>query len=124
MSELSDVSHVMFVHDDVSVFVFNPDSSCWVTRLLPPVGVDGLHGAVRILSPLVVGRVNLPLARVKVDLFGAVPEKHTHTHDQLVFVVCQKYFWRCVFTHGLTCMTVPSVSTLSSRPFGKRFLMV
>lgn len=69
------------VQEDVAIFVFDPEPSGGVAGLLPAVGVDRLHGAVRILPPLVVGRVDLLLARVEMDLLGAVPERgSTHSH--------------------------------------------
>lgn len=61
------------VHDDVSVFVFDPDPSSRVVGFLPAISVDCFHGSVWILSPLVVRRVNFFLARVEVDLFGTIP---------------------------------------------------
>lgn len=62
------------VHYDISLSVFYPDASCWVAGFLPAVVVDGLHRAVWILAPLEVSRVDLLLARVKVDLLDAIPE--------------------------------------------------
>lgn len=44
-------------------------------RFLLAVSVDRLHGAIWILPPLVVGRVDLLLACVEKDLLGAVPER-------------------------------------------------
>lgn len=61
------------VHHHVAVFVFDSETSGGVARFLPAVVVHGLDGAVGVLPPLVVGRVDLPLARVEVDLLGAVP---------------------------------------------------
>lgn len=61
------------VQDDVSVFVLDPKPPCWVASFLPAVGVNGLHCAVWILPPLVFSSVYFLLARVEVDLFGAVP---------------------------------------------------
>lgn len=69
------------VHDDVAIFVFDPETSVGVARLLLAVGVDRLHGAVWILPPLVVGRVDLLLACVEKDLLGAVPGRgSTQSH--------------------------------------------
>lgn len=69
------------VHDDVAIFVFDPEPSGGVAGFLPAVSVDRLHGAVWILPPLVVSRVDLPLACVEKDLLGAVPERgSTHSH--------------------------------------------
>lgn len=61
------------VHHHVAVFVFDSEAPGGVARLLPAVVVHSLDGAVGVLPPLVVGRVDLPLARVEVDLLGAVP---------------------------------------------------
>lgn len=61
------------VHHHVAVFVFDSETSGGVARFLPAVVVHGLDGAVRVLPPLVVSHVDLPLARVEVDLLGAIP---------------------------------------------------
>ena len=63
------------VEDHVAVLVFDAEPSVGVARLLPAVAVHRLHRAVGVLPPLVVGRVDLLLARVEVDLLGAVPER-------------------------------------------------
>lgn len=110
------------VHHHVAVFVFDSEASGGVARFLPAVVVHGLDGAVGVLPPLVVGRVDLPLARVEVDLLGAVPGRAVQAEaggDESVLISDKG----CC-THGLTCMTVPSVSTLSSLPPGKRFFTV
>lgn len=70
------------VHDDVAIFVFDPEPSGGVARFLPAVSVDCLHGTVWILPPLVVSRVNLFLACVEMDLLGAVPERGSTHSDQ------------------------------------------
>lgn len=66
-------SSLSAVHHHVAIFVFDPDTSGGVVSFLSAVVVNGLIGAVGVLSPLVVGGVDLPLARVEVDLLGAVP---------------------------------------------------
>ncbi len=63
------------VQDDVAIFVFDPEPAGGVAGFLPAVGVDRLHGAVWILPPLIVGRVDLLLACVEMDFLGAVPER-------------------------------------------------
>lgn len=63
------------VHDHIAVLVFDPEPPGRVACLLPAVGVDGLHRAVRILPLLVLAGVDLLLARVEVNLLGAVPEE-------------------------------------------------
>lgn len=65
----------LIVHNDVSVFVFDPEPSRGITGFLPAVSVDRLHSTIWILPPLVVGRVDLLLACVEMDLLGAVPER-------------------------------------------------
>lgn len=62
------------VQDDVAVFVFDPETPGWVAGFLPAICVDRLDCTIWILSPLEVGRVDLLLARVEMDLFGAIPE--------------------------------------------------
>lgn len=64
------------IQDDVSIFVFDPEPPGGVAGFLPPICVDGLHCAIWILSPLVLCCVDLLLACVKKDLFGAVPERN------------------------------------------------
>lgn len=61
------------VHHHVAVFVLDSEASGGVARFLPAVVEHGLDGAVGVLPPLVARRVDLPLARVEVDLLGAVP---------------------------------------------------
>lgn len=63
------------VHDHVAVLVFDPEPPGRVAGLLPAVSVDRLHCAVGILPLLVLDGVDLLLARVKVNLLGAVPEE-------------------------------------------------
>lgn len=61
------------VHHHVAVFVFDSETSGRVARFLPAVVVHGLHCAIGVLPPLVVGGVDLLLACVEVDLLGTVP---------------------------------------------------
>lgn len=61
------------VHHNVAVFVFDSETSGRVARFLPAVVVHGLHCAIGVLPPLVVGGVDLLLACVEVDLLGTVP---------------------------------------------------
>ena len=63
------------VHNDVAIFVFDPESSVGVVCFLLAISIDRLHGAVWILPPLVVGCVDLLLACVEKDLLGAVTER-------------------------------------------------
>ena len=63
------------VQENVPIFVFDPESSGGVAGFLSAVGIDRLHGAVWILPPLVLGRVDLFLPCVEMYLLGAVPEK-------------------------------------------------
>lgn len=63
------------VNDHVAVLVFDPEPPGRVAGLLPAVGVNRLHRAVGILPLLVLAGVDLLLARVEVNLLGAVPEE-------------------------------------------------
>ena len=65
----------LVVGQDVAVLVLDAEPPGGVSGLLTSVTEHGLDGAVGILSPLVVGCVYLLLARVKLDLLGAVPTK-------------------------------------------------
>lgn len=70
------------VHDDIAIFIFDPETSGGVAGLLSAVIVDCLHGAVWILPLLVFSCVDLPLACVEMDLLGAIPERgrpHSYT---------------------------------------------
>lgn len=124
------------VHDDVAVSVFDPEPPRWVVGFLPAVTVDGLHRAVWILPLLVVSCVDLPLACVEKDFLRAVPERSsTHWHPvgcylrrhqvkQTTRLFELKEDGSELQSYGLTWMTVPSVSTLSSLPSGNRFFTV
>lgn len=61
------------VYHNVAVFVFDSETSGRVARFLPAIVVHGLHSTIGVLPPLVVCSVDLLLARVEVDLLGAVP---------------------------------------------------